>query len=76
MQKNEQSTALWSAINRLPSDRRDLLLYKFSSQLSNIEIGELMNKSESAIKSLYFRTLASLRIDLEAKGWGGSGESE
>lgn len=73
-QKNEQSSALWAAINRLPKERKDLLLYKFSSQLSNIEIGELMNKSESAIKSLYFRTLASLRTDLEAKGWGSSGE--
>ncbi|MFN8440242.1 MAG: sigma-70 family RNA polymerase sigma factor [Caldilineaceae bacterium] len=72
-QKNEQTNALWAAINRLPKDRRDLLLYKFSSQLSNIEIGELMNKSESAIKSLYFRTLASLRSDLESKGWGASG---
>ena len=73
-QKNEQSSALWAAINRLPKERKDLLLYKFSSQLSNIEIGELMNKSESAIKSLYFRTLASLRTDLEAKGWGSSGK--
>lgn len=75
-QKNEQTNALWAAINRLPKDRRDLLLYKFSSQLSNIEIGELMNKSESAIKSLYFRTLASLRSDLEAKGWGANGLAE
>ena len=75
-QKNEQTHALWAAINRLPKDRRDLLQYKFSSQLSNLEIGELMNKSESAIKSLYFRTLASLRSDLEAMGWGAHGELE
>ena len=75
-QKNEQTHALWAAINRLPKDRRDLLQYKFSSQLSNLEIGELMNKSESAIKSLYFRTLASLRSDLEARGWGAHGELE
>ena len=75
-QKNEQTNALWAAIHQLPKDRRDLLQYKFSSQLSNIEIGELMNKSESAIKSLYFRTLASLRSELEAKGWGAHGEIE
>ncbi len=29
----------------------------------------MMNKSESAIKSLYFRTLASLRTELEERGW-------
>ena len=66
----ERREALWSAINRLPKDRRDLLLYKFSNRLSNLEIGALMNKSESAVKSLYFRTLASLRRDLESRGWG------
>ena len=65
----ETHDALWDAINSLPGDRRDLLLYKFSLRLSNVEIGEMMEKSESAIKSLYFRTLASLRSELEARGW-------
>jgi RNA polymerase sigma-70 factor (ECF subfamily) len=66
----ERHDALWAAINMLPEERRNLLLYKFSSRLSNLEIGELMNKSESAIKSLYFRTLAGLRKELESRGWG------
>ena len=70
VEEEERHEALWDAINELPDDRRNLLLYKFSSHLSNLEIGEMMNKSESAIKSLYFRTLASLRKELEAKGWG------
>jgi RNA polymerase sigma-70 factor (ECF subfamily) len=70
MEEEERHEALWDAINELPDDRRNLLLYKFSSRLSNLEIGEMMNKSESAIKSLYFRTLATLRKELEAKGWG------
>lgn len=61
---------LWEAINRLPEERRNLLLYKLNTTLSNLEIGELMNKSETAIKSLYFRTLSALRKDLEARGWG------
>ena len=60
---------LWEAINRLPEERRNLLLYKLNTTLSNLEIGELMNKSESAIKSLYFRTLSALRKDLEDRGW-------
>jgi RNA polymerase sigma-70 factor (ECF subfamily) len=73
VEEEERHEALWDAINELPDDRRNLLLYKFSSRLSNLEIGEMMNKSESAIKSLYFRTLATLRSELEAKGWGQSG---
>jgi RNA polymerase sigma-70 factor (ECF subfamily) len=76
VEQEENREALWSAINRLPEERRNLLLWKFGSQMSNLEIGELMNKSESAIKSLYFRTLATLRQDLEARGWGGRGEGE
>jgi len=60
---------LWDAINRLPEERRNLLLYKLNTTLSNLEIGEMMNKSESAIKSLYFRTLSALRKDLEERGW-------
>jgi len=71
IEQEENREALWSAINRLPEERRNLLVWKFGSQMSNLEIGELMNKSESAIKSLYFRTLAALRQDLEARGWGG-----
>ncbi len=70
LEQEERSEALWSAIERLPEDRRSLLLYKFGSRLSNLEIGQLMDKSESAVKSLYFRTLATLRKDLTARGWG------
>lgn len=72
LEKKETQAALWAAINRLPAERRDLLIYKFSSRLSNVEIGQLMDKSESAVKSLYFRTLGSLRKELESRGWGSS----
>lgn len=81
VERAEEHSALWDAIQRLPNERQDLLIYKFSSRLSNLEIGNLMDKSEGAIKSLYFRTLASLRKDLQAQQWGvdkdrGSDESK
>lgn len=76
LERQESHDALWRAINRLPADRRDLLLYKFSSQMSNVEIGAVLKKSESAIKSLYFRTLAALRRDLEAAGWGSESDAD
>jgi len=34
---------------------------KFVERLSNAEIGAIMNRTEGAIKSLYHRTLLSLR---------------
>ncbi|RLT32998.1 MAG: sigma-70 family RNA polymerase sigma factor, partial [Chloroflexi bacterium] len=68
--REEEHETLWQAIERLPAERRDLLIYKFSNRLSNLEIGELMDKSEGAIKSLYFRTLAALRKELKGYAWG------
>lgn len=61
----EDKDALLSAIRRLPQDRQDLLIWKFLDRLSNAEIGEIMGRSEGAIKSLYHRTLLSLRDDLQ-----------
>ena len=72
----ERHAELWAAIQRLPEDRRNLLMHKFGNRLSNIEIGDLMDKSETAVKSLYFRTLAALRKDLESRGWGRSNDEE
>ncbi len=65
----EKRQALWSAIRRQPEERQQLLLLKFTDRLSNDEIGRIMGRTESSIKSLYFRTLRSLRADLEARGW-------
>ena len=66
---NEKKRALWSAIRRQPEERQKLLILKFAERLSNEEIGSLMGRTESSIKSLYFRTLKALRADLEARGW-------
>jgi RNA polymerase sigma-70 factor, ECF subfamily len=66
---HEKQRALWSAIRRQPEERQHLLILKFADRLSNDEIGRLMGRTESSIKSLYFRTLKSLRADLEAREW-------
>ena len=70
IEREEDHETLWKAIERLPAERRDLLIYKFGNRFSNLEIGDLMNKSEGAIKSLYFRTLAALRKELKGYTWG------
>lgn len=52
---------LIEAIRQLPEERQQLIVLKFVQQLQNAEIGQIMNRSEGAIKSLYHRTLAQLR---------------
>ena len=61
----EEREQLMEAIRRLPEDRQQLLLLKFIDQLSNAEIGQIMSRTEGAIKSLYHRTLLSLRDELQ-----------
>ncbi len=61
---NEEREALMRAIRRLPEERQQLLLLKFVEHLSNAEIGDIMNRTEGAIKSLYHRTLIALREEL------------
>jgi RNA polymerase sigma-70 factor (ECF subfamily) len=61
----EDRTALLRVVRRLPADRQELLALKFVEHLSNAEIGEVMGRSEGAIKSLYHRTLIALRDELQ-----------
>ena len=62
---NEDRARLMRAIHTLPVERQELLILKYVENLSNAEIGEIMGRTEGAIKSLYHRTLLSLRDDLE-----------
>lgn len=66
-QLTEDKDALLAAIRRLPADRQELLILKFVERLSNAEIGEIMGRSEGAIKSLYHRTLLSLKEDFQSR---------
>ena len=61
---DEQET-LMKAIGRLPAERQQLILLKFIHQKSNAEIGDIMNRTEGAIKSLYHRTLIALRDEIQ-----------
>ena len=70
---SEEREHLLSVIHYLPPDRQQLIILKFVEHLSNAEIGQIMGRTEGAIKSLYHRTLITLRdeyniltgIDLE-----------
>ncbi|MCP4429007.1 MAG: sigma-70 family RNA polymerase sigma factor [Chloroflexi bacterium] len=63
----EDRDALLATIRRLPTDRQELLILKYVERLSNKEIGDIMGRSEGAIKSLYHRTLLSLREEIQSK---------
>lgn len=68
VEKQETRAELLAAIHRLPDDRQELLILKFVERLPNAQIGEMMGRTESSIKSLYHRTLIALRADLNERG--------
>lgn len=62
---SEEQERLLKVIRQLPADRQQLLILKFVQHLSNAEIGQIMGRTEGAIKSLYHRTLLSLRDEFD-----------
>lgn len=63
--KTEERERLLSIIRKLPQDRQQLLILKFVEHMTNAEIGQIMGRTEGAVKSLYHRTLLALRDDLD-----------
>jgi RNA polymerase sigma-70 factor (ECF subfamily) len=66
-EQKERQDELLEVIRRLPADRQELLILKFVEGLPNAAIGEIMGRSEGAVKSLYHRTLVSLREMLDVE---------
>jgi RNA polymerase sigma-70 factor (ECF subfamily) len=61
----EEQNNLLQIIRDLPPERQQLIILKFVEHMSNAEIGQIMGRTEGAVKSLYHRTLLSLRIGME-----------
>lgn len=60
-ERSNERELLLVAIQKLPPERQELLTLKFVERMTNAEIGQVMGRSEGAIKSLYHRTLVSLK---------------
>jgi RNA polymerase sigma-70 factor (ECF subfamily) len=67
VEATEEKSELHQAILGLAADRQQLLILKFSEQMSNEQIGIIMGRTEGAIKALLHRTVKGLRDDLSRK---------
>ncbi len=74
-ESDEERQELVEAIRQLPEERQQLLILKYIEHLSNAEIGQIMERTEGAVKSLYHRTLLSLRRELTRGGARSSSDS-
>jgi len=68
LEDNQEREILIKAIRRLPAERQQLIIMKFFEHLSNMEIAVIMGRSEGSVKSLYHRTLLSLREKIDSPG--------
>ena len=71
----------WDAIDRLPEERRRALVLRFVEEMSAREIGEVLGRSEGAVRVLIHRALRSVADELAAatprpsrRGWRPPGE--
>lgn len=65
--KNQEIETLMTILHSLTPDRQLLIILKYLEEMSNLEIAQVMGRSEGAIKSLYHRTLLDLRDRLEVE---------
>ena len=72
----EVQDRLLQAVRCLPPDRQQLLILKYVEQMSNAEIAQVMKRTEGAVKSLYHRTLISLREEFSVDLPGLDGEED
>jgi len=68
--KSEQKIALWSALNTLSPEERELITLHYFSGLPLQEIAPLTGKSYDAIRQRMVRLRNKLRQEMEAKGYG------
>ena len=64
-EKAENERKLLKAIGRLSDDQQQVVLLKLLSNMSNRQVGEIISKSEGAVKALQHRALISLRKYME-----------
>ncbi len=63
--QSERSAALAMLINTLPEADQDLIRLRYVAELNFSEIGQLLGRSEEAVKKALYRLLARLQSQLE-----------
>ncbi|MDQ6856123.1 MAG: sigma-70 family RNA polymerase sigma factor [Candidatus Dormibacteraeota bacterium] len=66
VEQRDREATVRAAVATLPNDQRQAVLLRFGGELRNREIGEIMGRSEGAVKLLTFRAMTALRKELGA----------
>jgi RNA polymerase sigma-70 factor, ECF subfamily len=64
----DEASAAWTAVSRLPADRRQALVLRFVEEMSTAEIAGVLGRSEGAVRVLVHRALRAVARDLGVEG--------
>jgi RNA polymerase sigma-70 factor, ECF subfamily len=73
-ERGHDRARLRAALDALPADQRDVLVWRFFADLSPAETAALMGRSDGAVRVLQHRAVVALRGILEPAGCGHLGE--
>jgi RNA polymerase sigma-70 factor (ECF subfamily) len=62
--RRAQADAAWSAVARLPADRRRAVVLRFVDEMSTAEIAGVLGRSEGAVRVLLHRALRSVAREI------------
>ncbi len=68
-----ERASLLAALDALPADQRDVLVWRFFGELSPSETAALMGRSPEAVRSLQHRAILALRERLGGAGYAWAG---
>lgn len=61
---NDEVARAWEAIDRLPPERRRVLVLRFVEELNSREIGQILGRTEAGVRVLIHRALRAVERDL------------
>jgi RNA polymerase sigma-70 factor, ECF subfamily len=67
-ERSHDRALLQAALDRLPADQREVLVWRFFADLSPAETAALMGRSNGAVRALQHRALAALAVLLGEAG--------
>lgn len=65
----QESSYLYNAINRLPSNNKEVIILRGILDMSSKEVGRVMRSNENNVNVLYHRSLKKLKTLLEQEGY-------
>src|SRR3989344_4154392 len=64
-QVKETSEALWRAMEALSDEQREVVVLRFIEEKSYVEIAELLDKNEEALRALNYRAMKILKEEMK-----------